>query len=98
MNDGSTDIQVLLDVLKYMQKIGTQQPFASDVDVQTTPATDSGSQSDDALITYVVPDFLWLSLLTVALSSYIRSTAAVSIYVIVGIQYILTYDYRGATI
>ncbi|TFY59193.1 hypothetical protein EVG20_g7881 [Dentipellis fragilis] len=47
------DVQVLLDVLKYMQNIGTQQPFASDVAVQTTPAIDSGSQSDDALITYI---------------------------------------------
>ncbi|KAA1475627.1 alcohol oxidase [Dentipellis sp. KUC8613] len=48
------DVQVLLDVLKYMQKIGTSQPFAGDVAVQTTPATDAAAQSDEALVACVV--------------------------------------------
>ncbi|EKM50915.1 uncharacterized protein PHACADRAFT_212832 [Phanerochaete carnosa HHB-10118-sp] len=45
------DVQVLVDILKYAQKIGQTEPFASLVAAQTNPSM--SAQTDDDLIAYI---------------------------------------------
>lgn len=44
----ATDTQILLDIVKYVQKLGKTAPFADSVAEQTTP--DPSAQTDEQLI------------------------------------------------